>query len=325
MPKHGLLVAVAIVTLGIVERAPAQVYPTRQIAVVVPFAAGGATDVTARIIAERMRKSLGQPIIIENVTGAGGSLAVGRVARAAPDGYTLISGHWGTMVVNGATYELPYDVRSAFEPIARTANGSNLIVAKKTVSASDLKEFIAWLKAHPDKALMGTVGGGSASHLWGILFQNITGTRFQFVPYRGIAPSMQDLVAGQIDMMITSASDSLPQVAAGTIKAYAVADKRRLAVAPDIPTVDEAGLPDFDAQMWHGLWAPARTPMDVIAKLNAAVVDALGDPGVRARLAEIGEDIPSPGERTPEALAAHHKAEIEKWWPIIKAAGIRTE
>jgi len=326
MPKHRLLlIALAVFAVGNVERAPAQAFPSRPITVVVPFAAGGATDVYARIITERVRQSLGQPITIENIAGAGGSIAAGRVARTAPDGYTLFSGHWGTLVVNGATHELPYDVRSAFEPIARTVNSPTLIVARKSLPANDLNGFIAWLKLQPDSALQGTSGGGTASHLWGIFFQNMTGTRFQFVSYRGIAPSMQDLVAGQIDMMITGSTDSLPQVRAGTIKAYAVTRKSRLAVALDIPTVDEAGLPGFHTEMWHGLWAPARTPKDVIARLNAAVVDALADPAVRKRLAELGQEIPPREEQTPEALGAHHKAEIEKWWPIIKAAGIKAE
>jgi len=326
MHKHQLvLLALAVAVLGSVECAPAQAYPSRPVTLVVPFAAGGATDVYARIITERMRQSLGQPVIIENIGGAGGSIAAGRVARAAPDGYTLFSGHWGTMVVNGATYELAYDLRSAFEPISRTVNSPSLIVAKKAMPANDLKGFIAWLKAHPDAALQGTTGGGTASHLWGIFFQNMTGTRFQFVPYRGIAPAMQDLVAGQIELMITGSTDSLPQVRAGTIKAYAVTAKSRLAVAPDIPTVDETGLPGFHTQMWHGFWTPARTPKDIIVRLNAAVVDALADPVVRKRLAELGQDIPPREEQTPEALGAYHKAEIEKWWPIIKAANIKAE
>ncbi len=326
MHKHQLVpLALAVAVLGSVERAPAQGYPSRPITVVVPFPAGGGTDVYARIIVERMRQTLGQPVIIENVSGAGGSIAVGRVARAAPDGYTLINGHWGTHVVNGATYELQYDLRTAFEPISRTAIGHHVIVARKAIPANDLNGFIAWLKSHPDKASQGTSGSGSASHLWGIVFRDITGARFQFVPYRGIAPAMQDLVAEQIDMMITSSTDLLSQVRSGTIKAYAVAAKSRLAVAPDIPTVDEAGLPGFHAPMWHALWAPARTPKDIIARLNAAVVDALADPAVRKRLAELGQDIPPREEQTPEALGAYHKAEIEKWWPIIKAANIKAE
>ena len=320
---RAFMVVFAIAALGTIEHATAQVFPARQITIVVPFAAGGTADVIARILIERMRQSLGQPIIVENIGGAGGNLGVGRVARAAPDGYTLVSGHWGTHVVNGAIYELPYDVRSAFEPISLTAITSQLIAARKTIPANDLTSFVAWLKVRPDRAFQGTPSG--STQINGVLFQKMTGARLQFVPYRGIAPAMQDLVAGQIDMMITSVGDLLPQVRAGTIKAYAVASKSRSAIASDIPTVDEAGLPGFHTQMWHGLWAPARTPKDVIAKLNAAVVDALTDPVVRKRLAELGHEIPPHQEQTPEALAAFHRAEIEKWWPIVKAAGIKPE
>ena len=320
---RAFMVVFAVAALGTIEHATAQVFPARQITIVVPFAAGGTADVIARILIERMRQSLGQPIIVENIGGAGGNLGVGRVARAAPDGYTLVSGHWGTHVVNGAIYELPYDVRSAFEPISLTAITSQLIAARKAIPANDLTSFVAWLKVRPDRAFQGTPSGSTQVN--GVLFQRMTGARLQFVPYRGIAPAMQDLVAGQIDMMITSVGDLLPQVRAGTIKAYAVASKSRSAIASDIPTVDEAGLPGFHTQMWHGLWAPARTPKDVIAKLNAAVVDALTDPVVRKRLAELGHEIPPHLEQTPEALAAFHRAEIEKWWPIVKAAGIKPE
>jgi len=320
-----LLASLALAILGNVEIASAQVFPSRPITMVVPFAAGGPADVLARIIAEAMRKSVGQPVIVENVAGAGGSIAVGRVARAAPDGYTLSVGHWGTHVVNGATYELQYDLRRAFEPIALTATGRQLIVANRAIPANDLKGFIAWLKANPDKASMGTAGVGGPGQVNGVFFQKMTGTRFQFVPYRGLAQAVQDLVTGQTDMMIASVGDLLPQVRAGTVKAYAVATKSRSAMAPDIPTVDEAGLPGFYTQMWHGLWAPARTPADIIAKLNAAVVDALTDPAVRKRLAELGQEIPPREEQTPEAFGAYHAAEIDKWWPIIKAAGIKLQ
>jgi len=319
-----LLPALALAVVATAEAAAAQTYPSRPVTVVVPFAAGGTLDVVSRILTERLRHALGQPVVIENIVGAGGNIGVGRVARAAPDGYTLISGHWGTHVVNGASYELPYDLRTAFEPIALTVSGRQVIAAKKALPANDLQDFIAWLRANPDKALLGTTGAGSGQ-VNGFFFQKMTGTRFQYVSYRGLAPAVQDLVSGHIDMMISSASDLVPQVHAGTIKAYAVAYKSRLLVAPDIPTVDEAGLPGFHTQMWNGLWAPARTPKDVVAKLNAAVVDALADPLVRKRLAELGQEISPREEQTPEALAAYHKAEIDKWWPIIKAAGIKAE
>ena len=325
MRKHGRLLAALVVVLGNIASASAQSYPSRPITVLVPFPAGGGSDLIARIVVERMRTSLGQPLIVENAAGASGSIGVGRVARAAPDGYTLVSGHWGTHVINGATLNLPYDLRTAFAPVAWLASGQQAIVAKKAMAADDLRGFIAWLNSHPDEALMGTSGVGSVGHVNGIHFQKVTGTRFRFVPYRGIAPTMQDLVAGQIDMMITSTTDVIPQVRAGTIKAFAVSTDRRVAALPEIPTVDEAGLPGYHTQMWHALWAPEGTPMDVIAKLNAAAVEALADPAVRKRLADIDQDIPPRERQTPAALGAHHMAEIEKWWPVIKAAEIKPE
>jgi tripartite-type tricarboxylate transporter receptor subunit TctC len=303
--------------------ARAQAYPTRPITMVVGFAAGGPTDVTARIVAERMRASLGQPIIIENVAGAAGSIAGGRVARATPDGYTLSFGQWGTHVVNGALYALSYDVLNDFEPVALISSNPWLIVGKKAMPANDLKGLIAWLKANPEKASQGTAGVGAASHIAGAFFQRETGTRFQFVPYRGAGPAMQDLVAGQIDLMVDNPTNTLPQVRAGSIKAYAVTAKSRLASAPDIPTVDEAGLPGFYISLWQALWAPKGTPKDVIGKLNAAVADALADPALRQKFAEIGQEIYPRDQQTPEALGILHKAEIEKWWPIIKAANIK--
>jgi len=291
---------------------------------IVPFAAGGPTDTIARVMGERMRASLGQAVIIENVTGAAGSIAVGRVARAAPDGYTLGIGHWGTHVVNGATYALQYDLLKDLAPVALLASTPSLIVSKTAVPAKDLQELIAWLKANPDKASQGSGGAGSAAHIHGVFFQQRTGTRFQHVPYRGAAPAMQDLIAGQIDLMIDQVPNALPHARAGKIRAYAITAKTRLDSAPEIPTVDEAGLPGFHMTVWHALWAPSATPRDVIARLNAAAVEALADPAVRRRLvADLGQDIPSSAEQTPEALGAFHRAETEKWWPIIKAAGIR--
>jgi len=253
----------------------------------VPFSAGGALDVLGRILAERMRSSLGQTIVIENVTGASGSLGVGRVARAAPDGCTLVIGYWGTHVANGAVYALPYDVVSNFEPIALTVTNANLIVSKNAAPAKNLRELIGWLKANPDKAA-GTTGIGSIEHVGGILFQNITGTRFHFVPYRGAAPAVQDLVAGQIDLIVENLVPSLPQIREGNIKAFAVTAKTRLAAAPEIPTVDEAGLPGFYVTAWLGLWAPKGTSQNAIAKLNSATVTALANPTVRMRLADLG-------------------------------------
>jgi tripartite-type tricarboxylate transporter receptor subunit TctC len=297
----------------------------RPITMVVGFAAGGPTDVTGRIIAERMRASLGQPVIIENVAGAAGSIGVGRVARAAPDGYTVSLGQWGTNVVNGAIYALQYDVLRDFEPVALLSSNPWLVVARKTMPADDLKGLIAWLKANPDKASQGTAGAGAASHIAGVFFQHATGTRFQFVPYRGAGPAMQDLIGGQVDLMVDTPTSTVPQVRAGTVKAYAVTAKTRLAAVPDIPIVDEAGLPGLYISFWQAIWVPKGTPKEVVGKLNAAVVDALADPSVRQKLADLGQEIFPRDQQTPEALGSFQKAEIEKWWPVIKAANIKGE
>jgi tripartite-type tricarboxylate transporter receptor subunit TctC len=320
-----LLLAVAFAALTGIAGSDAQTYPSRPITMVVPYSAGGPTDTIARLMAERMRGPLGQMVIVENVTGAAGTIGVGRVARAAPDGYTISIGHWGTHVVNGAIYALQYDVLNDFEPVSLIATNPQIIVARKAMPAKDLQELVAWLKANSAKATQGTAGHGSGSHVSGVYLQSITGARFQFVPYRGAGPAMQDLVAGQIDIMIDQAANSLPQVRAGTIKAYAVTDKTRLAAAPDIPTVDEAGVPGLHISIWHALWMPKGTPKDVIARINAAVVEALADANTRRRLADLGQEIPPPEQQNPQTLAAFHKAEIEKWWPIIKAANIKGE
>ena len=319
-----LLIAVAFLA-GCGSIAMAQVYPSRPVTMVVPFPAGGSSDTIGRVLADGMRGPLGQSVIIENVGGASGNLGVGRVARAAPDGYTLILGSWPTHVLNAAIFTLPYDPLNDFEPVALVAAQPLFIIAKKAMPAKDLTELLAWLKANPDKATQGTAGTGGASHLAGVLFQTATGTRFQFVPYRGSAPAMQDLLAGQIDMMIDLAASATPQVRAGNVRAYAVTAKSRLAAAPDVPTVDEAGLPGYYVLSWHAVWVPKATPKSVIAKLNAAVVEALADPAVRKRLADIGQEIFPREQLTPEALSAYQKAEIEKWWPMVKAANIRSE
>ena len=315
----GLAAALSITSAG------AQTYPSRPITMVVPFAAGGPVDTVARILSEPMRASLGQSIIVENVTGAAGSIGVGRVARAAPDGYTLSIGHWSTHVVNGAIYPLPYDLLRDLEPIVLLPSNPMIVVSKTAVPAKDLNEFVGWIKANEGKVSAGTAGAGSATHVAGVYFQNVTGTRFQFVPYRGTGPALQDLVAGQIDFIVDQASNSLQHVRDGKIRAYAVTAKARLPSAPDIPTVAEAGLPALDISVWYGLWAPKGTPKDIIAKLNGAAVQALSDPTVRQRFGELGLDIPPRERQTPDALAAYHKAEIEKWWPVIKGANIKIE
>jgi tripartite-type tricarboxylate transporter receptor subunit TctC len=278
------------------------------------------------MIAKRMKSSLGQPVIVEDVTGAGGTIASGRVARAAPDGYTLSLGNDTSHVMAGATYALQYDLLNDFEPVALLSTGPYVLTARKTMPANDLKGLIAWLKANPDKATLGNGNIGSPTHIAGFLFQRETGTRFQFVPYpRGAAPGIQDLVAGQIDMAIFDPVVSLPQVRAGTIKAFGVTAKTRVPSAPDIPTLDEAGLPGFDISGWFGLWLPKGTQKNITAKLNAAVVEALADPMVRARLADLAQETFPRAQQTPEALGAFQKAEIEKWWPIAKAANIKVQ
>jgi tripartite-type tricarboxylate transporter receptor subunit TctC len=317
-----LLMSVALAAT--IASANAQTYPSRPITFNVPFAAGGPTDTIARIIAQRMGTALGQSIVIENVTGADGSIGVGRAARAAPDGYQLSIGQWSTHVLNGAAYTLSYDLLRDFEPIALLCTNPLVIVSHKGVPAANLKELIAWLKANPGRAAMGL--GSMAHRVSGVYFQNLTGTRFTLVPYRGAAPAMQDMIAGQIQLMFDQAATALPLVRAGSVRPYAVTTATRLAAAPTLPTVDEAGLPEFYIASWTGLWAPRATPRPIIEKLNAAAVEALADPAVRKRLGEeLGQDIPPRAQQTPEALYAYQKAEIEKWWPIVRAANIRPE
>jgi tripartite-type tricarboxylate transporter receptor subunit TctC len=320
----------AIAILGLaclanVTSAHAQAYPSRPITINVPFAAGGPSDALARILGERMRQTLGQTFIVENVVGAGGSIAVGRAVRAAPDGYTISYGHLGTHVFNGAIYPLQYDLLADLEPLALLPSNPMVIVSKNALPAKNLQELIAWLKANQDKATAGTAGAGSGSHVAGVYFQNVTGLRFQFVPYRGTGPAMNDLVGGQIDIIVDQASNSMQQIRAGTIRAYAVSDSKRLAAAPDIPTADEAGLPGFHMTLWNALWVPKGTPSEVVGKLNGAVVDAMADPAVKQRLNDLGLEIPPREQQTPQALGAWHKAEAAKWWPIVKAANIKPE
>ncbi|MGE0034959.1 MAG: tripartite tricarboxylate transporter substrate binding protein BugD [Xanthobacteraceae bacterium] len=303
--------------------AAAETYPTRPITMVVSFAAGGPLGTVARILSEPMRTALGQSIIIENVTGAAGSIGVGRVARAQPDGYTLSIGHWSTHVVNGAIYSLQYDLLRDFDPVVLLPSNPMIVVSKNAVPAKTLKELVAWIKANEGKVSAGTAGAGSGTHIAGVYFQKVTGANVAFVPYRGTGPALQDLVAGQIDLIVDQVSNSIQHVRNGKIRAYAVTAKARLPSAPDVPTALEAGFDGLDVSVWYGLWAPKGTPKDVIAKLNAATKAALADPAVRKRFADLGLEVPPLERQTPEALGAFHKAEIEKWWPVIKAAGIK--
>ena len=312
--------------LGGAGAASGQAFPARPVTMVIAFGAGGPGDTIGRILAEHMRGTLGQPVVIENLPGASGTIGVGRVARAVPDGYTFTLGNWATHVLNGPMFSLAYDLAADFTPVALVSNDPLTIVARKSFPANDLKEFIAWLKANPDGATQGTTGAGGISTVGGLFFRKETGTQFRFVPYRnGLAAAMQDLVAGQIDFMIDTAANSLPQIRAATIKAYAVTAKTKLAAAPEIPTVDEAGLPGLHAQNWQAIFLPKGAPREVVAKLNAATTAALADPNVQRRLADIGQQIYPREQQTPQALAVLQKAEIEKWWPIIKAAGIKAE
>ena len=319
------LVLAAFATLALVSSAAAQNFPSRPITIIVPFSAGGPSDAMARILAERMKATLGETVLVENVTGAGGSIGVGRAVRSPPDGYTISFGHLGTHVANGAIYKLGYDLVTDLEPVALLPSNPMIIVSKKAVPATSLKELLAWLKAQPTPPTAGTAGAGSGTHIAGLYFENITGIKLQYVPYRGTAPAMNDLVAGQIDLIVDQTSNSIGQVRAGNIRAYAVTSDKRLESVPDVPTTDEAGLSGFHMTLWSGLWAPKGTPKTIVAKLNTAAVDALNDPAVRKQLENLGLQMPSKDQLAPEALGAWQKAEIEKWWPMIKAANVKVE
>jgi tripartite-type tricarboxylate transporter receptor subunit TctC len=317
--------AVALVAVAAGSIATAQNYPARPVTMIVPFPPGGATDAIARILNERFRAALGQTVIIENIGGAGGSIGTNRVVRAAPDGYTLNLGQLGSHVMNGAALTLPYDLLTDLDPVSMVAANPQVIAARSGFPANNLKELIAWLKANPDKASVATVGVGSPSHVSAVYFANATGTRLNLVPYRGGGPAMQDLVANQVDLMIVQVAEAVAQAQAGRLKIFAVTSPSRLKGAPEVPTVDEAGMPGMYISFWHGLWMPRGVPKDILAKVNAAMVETLADPNVRARLATMHQDIPPREQQTPAGLAAYQKSEIEKWWPIIKAAGIKAQ
>jgi tripartite-type tricarboxylate transporter receptor subunit TctC len=322
-------VAVAAIVTGAaaagVGAAGAQTYPSRPVTLVAPFPAGGPLDVIARIIAEPMRETLGQPVVIENLAGAGGNLGVGKLAKAEPDGYTIGIGQWSTHVVNPVTYDVSYDIVKDFEPIALLTNTPQLIIARKDFPAKDVKELVAWLKANPDKTTAATVGVAGGAQVSAMYFQKETGTTFRFVPYRGGGPAITDMMAGQVDLMFDQAANALGPVKGGSVKAYAVMMKDRWTPLPDVPSIDESGTRGLYVAYWHGMWAPKGTPKEIVARLNAAVVHALADPNVKKRLADIGQDVWPREQQTPEALAAFHKAEIEKWWPIIRASGLKAQ
>jgi tripartite-type tricarboxylate transporter receptor subunit TctC len=317
--------AVALAMMIGVASAAAQSYPNRPITIVVALPAGGAVDALARVVAEHMKFTLGQPIIVENMGGAGGTLSIARVARSAPDGYTLGMGTLGQYVISGAVYTLNFDMLADLTPVALLPNVPYWMVARKTLPPNTLQELVAFLKANPDKISSTSTGTASLARFCGIFFQQKTGTSFQFVPYRGGAPALQDLVGGQVDLSCDLAANSLPQLRNGNIKAYAVMAKSRWFAAPDVPTADEAGVPGVHVSTWHGLWAPKGTPSDVVAKVHAAAQAAMADPAVRQRIADLGMDLPPAEIATPAAFAAFHKAEVEKWYPIVKAAGVKAE
>lgn len=319
------LVLAVLAMLAFTGSASAETWPAHPITIVVPFAAGGPSDAMARILAERMKQSLGEVVLIENVTGAGGSLGVGRAVRAAPDGYTVSFGHLGTHVANGAIYKLGYDLVDDLEPVVLLPSNPMIIVSKNAVPAKSLKELLDWLKSRPAPPTAGTAGAGSGSHIAGLYFENVSGIKLQYVPYRGTGPALNDLVAGQIDIIVDQTSNSINQVRAGNIRAYAVTDSKRVANAAEVPTVDEAGLPGFHMTLWSGLWVPKGTPKEIVDKLNVAAIQAMNDPAVKKQLENLGLQMPPKDQLKPEALGAWQKAEIAKWWPMIKAANVKVE
>jgi len=323
MQRFALAALIALTTFT--GYALADDFPSHPVTIVVPFSAGGPSDAMARILAERMKTSLGESVVVENVTGAGGSIGVGRAVRSPPDGYTISFGHLGTHVANGAIYKLGFDLVSDLEPVVLLPSNPMIIVSKNAVPAKTLQELLAWLKARPTPAAAGTAGAGSGSHIAGLYFENVTGIKLQYVPYRGTGPAMNDLVGGQIDLIVDQTSNSIGQVRAGNIRAYAVTADKRLSSAPDVPTTDEAGLPGFHMTLWSGMWVPKGTSGDIVRKLNAAAIEAMNDPSVRKQLENLGLQLPPEERLSPAALGAWQKAEIGKWWPMIKAANVKVD
>jgi tripartite-type tricarboxylate transporter receptor subunit TctC len=322
---RSLPAVISIVIATTVSSASAQTWPAHPITIVAPTTAGGPPDTIARILSEPMKSSLGQPVIVENVTGAGGSLGVQRVVRSAPDGYTVSIGHLNSHVFTGAVYNLSFDLLTDLAPVTMLTAAPMVFVVRSGFPANNLKELIAWMKQHPKGATFGSVGIGGPAKVWTMDFQRKVGIEFQFVPYRGAAAIVQDLIAGQIDVACVEGSNVLAHLHGGKIKPFAVLSPKRWNSAADVPTIDEAGGSNSHMTFWHGLWVPKGTPPDVIAKLDAAAVEALADANTRARLAQIGQEIVPREQQTPQALAAHQKAEIEKWWPIIRASGVKAE
>jgi tripartite-type tricarboxylate transporter receptor subunit TctC len=319
------ILAALLAVFAVGGTALAENFPSHPITIVVPFSAGGPSDAMARILAERMKVTLGEALLVENVTGAGGSIGVGRAVRSPPDGYTISFGHLGTHVANGAIYKLGYDLVADLEPVVLLPSNPMIVVSKNAVPAKSLKELLEWLKSRPAPATAGTAGAGSGSHIAGLYFENVSGIKLQYVPYRGTAPALNDLVAGQIDIIIDQTSNSINQVRGGNIRAYAITADKRIESAPDVPTVDEAGLPGFHMTLWSGLWVPKGTPKEIVDKLNTAAVDALNDPAVRKQLENLGLQMPPKEQLTPQALGDWQKAEIAKWWPVIKAANVKVD